>query len=124
MMPAATGPLREGWGKSVYLAMFLFLLRDIGLLLGFNLARNPRRADVAVLVYLVVLYTVLPGIFSIFEAPLAIALFWPWAGEDAVSRLLPVACQVVLIGWWVGVRWDRYETSLEGRSIEWNRFSL
>ena len=58
-------------------AIFLFLLRDVGLLLGFNLSRNPRRADIAVLVYLVVLYTVLPGIFYALDAAVLTAFFWP-----------------------------------------------
>ena len=105
VLPAETRPLWQGWGRSLYIATFLFLLRDIGLLLGFNLSRNQRRADIAVFVYWVVLYTVLPGMFYALDAPLLTAFFWPWAGEDAVTRILPAACQVVLMGWWVGRRW-------------------
>jgi len=57
------GTLHELLGRAP-LALFLLLLRDSAIFLVFAFARQPRRAEAAVVFYLVMLYGVVPGLLS------------------------------------------------------------
>jgi hypothetical protein len=47
-----------------YFAILLFVLRDLGILLLLNFSNRPQRADTSMLVYLVLIYLILPTLTS------------------------------------------------------------
>ena len=47
-----------------YFAILLFALRDLGILLLLNFSNRPQRADTSMLVYLVLIYLILPILTS------------------------------------------------------------
>lgn len=49
---------------SFYFAILLFVLRDLGILLLLNFSNRPQRADTSMLVYLVLIYLILPTLTS------------------------------------------------------------
>jgi hypothetical protein len=79
----------------------LFVLRDLGLLLFFNLGRNPKRADMLTVVFLALLYFVIPGIFSALDFNLMTSLFWPridlQPGFGLGAALVEVAAVLALL---------------------------
>jgi hypothetical protein len=47
-----------------YLAILLYVVRDLGILLLLNFSNRPQRADTSMLVYLVLIYLILPTLTS------------------------------------------------------------
>ncbi len=100
-------PIDSGYSALpiIMLSMTLFALRDVGIVLLLNwpakLNTTPnanRRADVAAMVYFLVLYLVVPGILANSEFPALAALFWPVAHEqNAWAILLPPLLEVGLV---------------------------
>lgn len=84
--------LREG-GWRLVLAALLFMVRDIALVLYLNFNRRRRRADVAALVYLVVLYVPVPALAALLEGRLLLPLFLPTPGTGALMAILPPLVQ-------------------------------
>ncbi len=93
--------------QSFVIGMSLFLLRDLGILLGFNLSANPKRADVTALFYLVLLYTLAPGLLHAFGGDSLLGIFWPRLEGTLLTGTAPVLAQVLLVGLWVFARWSR-----------------
>jgi hypothetical protein len=90
------------YGAALVLSGFLFMSRDLAILLALNLGRNPRRADVAAFVYWGVLYALVPLLLrSLNQSDLA-AMFRP---DDRVSGLLSPLIQALLAFAWVVWRW-------------------
>lgn len=103
-------------GKGTQLAipavvMILFLLRDLGLLLFLNLSRNPKRADMLTVLFLVMLYGVIPTILAVLGIDRLAGLFWP-VSEMPAQIALPAALgqAVVMLGLTVR-RWRRSNRS-------------
>lgn len=89
------------------MAMTLFLIRDIGLLLFLNLGRVPRRADLLTLLWLVLLYGIIPSVLAGLDLGAMTALFWPVPGRPA-TILLPAAFgQAAVMSLLLVVRWRR-----------------
>ncbi len=86
-------------------AMFLFLLRDLGLLLFFNLARNPKRADMIAVLCLGLLYGVVPGIVTALHFDSITSLFWPGWKNHSFLSVVAAAIEAVLIHLLVFKRW-------------------
>jgi len=87
------------------LATFLFLLRDLALILYFNLGRKPGRADAAALLYLALLYVLIPGILSRLGLDMAVAALLPWkAGHGSVTIVAALAQAAAMMALLVG-RW-------------------
>ncbi len=88
-------PLPDLFGQRLVSAWFpfivlAFLARDAGLFLWLNLGRRPRWADAAALVYLAVLYGLLPALLQLLHlAPLRPLLLPPLAG-GATALLWPL----------------------------------
>ena len=82
----------------------------------FNLATNPKRADLATLLYLALLYTLLPFTLVAAGAEALGAAFWPRPDATFWSGVAPVAAQLLLLGVWLRRRWRRAAPSLGGRS--------
>jgi len=93
--------------KQVVAGLFLLVLRDLGLLLGLNFARDPRRADLAALVYLVALYWLAPGLASALGAAEARSFFWPRGDVTPLASLGPLALEAAAFALWARARWRR-----------------
>ncbi len=96
----------EGAGRS-FIALFAvygFLLRDLGILLLLNFSNRSKRADSAWMVYLLVLYALLPMLAH--ESGLGIgAAFYPdFTANPAVMVVFPLAEAAVVL-YFVLKRW-------------------
>lgn len=81
------------------LATFLFLVRDIGIILYFNLGGKSTRADATALLYLLVLYFLLPGIFAALHLSTAVAALSPWRpGYSQVTIVSGLIQAIVMLG--------------------------
>jgi hypothetical protein len=101
--PAFSAQLSGAW----VVACLLFLLRDIGLLLFLNFARKPRRADLAALIYLALLYGVAGGITIAADLTLLQPFFLPLPSAAPLVTLGPVFLEAVAVGLLLGWRWRR-----------------
>ncbi|MBW2690562.1 MAG: hypothetical protein JRC99_11600 [Deltaproteobacteria bacterium] len=88
-------------------AMVLFLLRDFGILLFLNLGRIPKRADMLTVLFLVLLYGVIPTILAALDLDRMTGLFWPIPGVAAEIVLPAALCQAVAMLWLLVQRWRR-----------------
>lgn len=95
------GPGREAAIFSLVSA-FLFMTRDLGILLALNLGRSPRRADLAAVLYWAVLYGLIPLLLRALGQHGAAGWFRP-AGTGIVVASAVV--QAVLALAWVAWRW-------------------
>lgn len=95
------------------LAVMLFLLRDIGLMHLFTLDGRARRGHLTALVYLAVLYAVLPALFVAMGWPgLALALL-PQPAGDPLVMVLPALAQAALVGGLLVFRWRRIARTMD-----------
>jgi hypothetical protein len=88
------------------LAVICLLCRDLGLLLFFNLGRNPRRADWLMVLCLGLLYWVVPQILAMLDFDLMTGLFWPRWDLPPVLTLGAACVETVAIGWLLVRRWQ------------------
>ncbi len=73
------------------------LLRDLALLLLLNLGRNSGRADLTALVYLMVLYLVLPGLLYALNSPSSVAYLLPSVRIGAFDAIAVHWLQAMLV---------------------------
>jgi len=95
-------PDAAGLAMHMAVASFLFMTRDLGILVALNLGPNPRRADLAAILYWAVLYALVPILLDRLGESALAALFRP-GGTDAV--LVSALVQAVLAFGWVVWRW-------------------
>jgi hypothetical protein len=88
-------------------AMVLFLLRDLGIVLFLNLGRIPKRADMLTLLFLALLYGVIPTILATLGLDRLTGLFWPVQGVSAEIVLPAALFQAVAMLWLLVRRWRR-----------------
>ena len=89
-LPAGNDPKIALGARLSIAGSFLFVLRDLGLLLFFNLARNTKRADWIMVLSLGLLYGVFPGIMQALNLDEATVLFWPrWDMQSYLSVVGP-----------------------------------
>jgi len=98
------------WSKSLgswtfMLASFLFLLRDICLILFFNFAKNPKRADMIMILSLGLLYWVIPGIMNSMGFDAATAMFWPQSDHKSFIGVVAAGLELSLVMVLVVKRW-------------------
>ena len=108
---AASGHAR--FGPLGHPALFVvsclgFVVRDIALLLAFNLGGNPKRADVAALFYWVLLYGVVPTILRQFDIRETLLFFYPTGGGAAA--IIAPAVQAAAVLALLRIRWRRTVT--------------
>lgn len=93
--------MRDGW--AVALVLWLFALRDIAILHFFGLGRRTARALMTTIVYLVVLYLILPGLMSSLGLEVIAKLLWPdLLGQPLVAigiGTLNAAAGLGLVAW-------------------------
>jgi hypothetical protein len=81
----------------------LYALRDLGLLYFFSLARAPRRAELTTIVYLAVVYWLLPAIFDAAGLDSLAKLFLPPVWDAAPSGIGILLVHLAVVGgllWW------------------------
>ncbi|HAD04689.1 MAG: hypothetical protein A2091_01690 [Desulfuromonadales bacterium GWD2_61_12] len=103
---AGSAPAGAGFSGVTAVAVFAFLLRDLALLLYLNLGRVPRRADMVAVLYLGLLYGVIPIIFATLDLDRLTLLFWPrWDMAPLPTVLAPVG-ELGLVAWLLIRRWQ------------------
>ena len=88
-------------------AAYLFMMRDLGIVLMLNIGGNPRRANLAALVYLAMLYVLLPMLLRVAELNEAAFLFLPIDVSDPVRAIVAPTLQAALMWWLVIWRWRK-----------------
>lgn len=81
----------------IAIAAFLFLLRNVGIVLLCNFMSPSGRGDMAAVVVLIVLSLIAPMILA-GASPVLAALFWPPLQGGWAMTLVPVGAQLVLVG--------------------------
>lgn len=97
---------------SFTVALFLFLVRDVGVVHLITLDGRKRRAHLTALVYLIVLYVLLPLVLEAADWGAALPIFLPYSEGDPLIITLPVLLQVAIIGGLLAARWKRVERSM------------
>ncbi|MGE0154065.1 MAG: hypothetical protein AB7R90_15730 [Reyranellaceae bacterium] len=92
----------------VAIAAFLFLLRNVGIVLLCNFMARSERGDMAAIVVLIVLSVIAPMIFGN-VSPAVAALFWPPLEGGWAMSLVPVGAQLVLVGGLLARVWMQAE---------------
>ncbi|MGB0750018.1 MAG: hypothetical protein ACPGO3_14855 [Magnetospiraceae bacterium] len=92
---------------AMVIAALLFLVRDIALVVGLNLGRNPRRADATALVLLVFNYGVMPWVLLAVGLPDWIHIVMPWPSTSSLAVLAPALITLVPALIYVGYAWQR-----------------
>lgn len=88
------------------LGLWLFALRDIGLLYFFSLARVPRRSEFTTVIYLAVIYLLLPELFSAAGWDTLANLVLPPIWSDAPLGLGMLVLHLALVGVLLWRRWQ------------------
>lgn len=92
------------------LVIFLLLLRDMGILLFFSYAANPKRAISLTVLYLVCLYGLLPSIFLALDVDAIAAVILPLLNTNMSLAIVYAAIQVSFIGFLLFQRWQNRVT--------------
>lgn len=78
--------------------VYLFLLRDMGLILLAHRLVRPRRADAAAVIWLLLLYVLCPMLLvAATESPTAISFFLPFPADRGVLQIIGVFLQVAAV---------------------------
>ncbi|GBC63943.1 hypothetical protein DENIS_4943 [Desulfonema ishimotonii] len=88
-----------------YFNLLCFLLRDLGLLIYVNLKGRSDRADIAAMLYLMILYLLIPAIITVSGAESLLPVFVPTFDGGLLTGTLPVCIQLVFIIVLVQKRW-------------------
>lgn len=97
---------------AIFLALLLFLARDIALVLALNFGGRARRADLAAFIYLVVLYGPLPGIvFAVGLSPLG-SIFFPTSMGSTLLTVGPPAIEAAVMMALLAARWRAANRSI------------
>lgn len=89
-------------------ALSLFALRDIGIVLfvGYG-PRGRRRPENFALLIILLLYTVVPGIFGILTAGRSHAIFYPYSSTSSLALIVAPLLQATFVWWCLLVRIKR-----------------
>lgn len=88
-------------------ALFLFLLRDIGIIHFLTMDGRARRALLSALVYFAVLYALLPVILFATDLEDAIPALLPSPMGHPVVVIVPALVQVGIVAALIGWRWAK-----------------
>lgn len=94
-------------------ALFLFLLRDIGIIHFLTLNGRARRALLSALVYFGMLYALFPVILFAIDLEDAIPALVPSPLGHPVVAILPVLLQVGLVGGLIAWRWGKLARTMD-----------
>ena len=94
-------------------ALFLFLLRDIGIIHFLNMDGKGRRVLLSTLVYFGILYALLPVILASLGLRELLPVLVPSPVGSVFTAILPVLLQVGLVGGLIAWRWGRLARAME-----------
>ncbi len=94
-------------GKLLVVALFVFLLRDMALVIFLHLGAKAQRADATAIVYLLMLYWLVPSLAAAMGLPMVVAIFVPLAPESPVITIGSGIVQLVALGSFIVRRWRR-----------------
>ncbi|MEQ8193655.1 MAG: hypothetical protein RIB59_04115 [Rhodospirillales bacterium] len=86
-------------------ASMLFVLRDVAFIYFMSLGYTDGRGDGRAVLYLVLLYTVVPALLSALHLKPLVAFFWPQYGQAPMLTLLPIVAEVIGILYLLHRRW-------------------
>ncbi len=89
------------------LVIYLLMLRDIGVLLFFSYAVNPKRAMGLTLLYMICLYGLLPAIFLSTNAEIIAGFILPVFNENLLLAISISMLQTGVIGFLLFQRWQK-----------------
>lgn len=94
------------------IATVLFVLRDIGVVHFLTLDARKRRAQMTALVYIVVLYVLLPMLLAAVGLDEVFPVFFPYPLGHPLVIVLPVLAQVGIVAVLLVFRWKRLAGSM------------
>jgi hypothetical protein len=103
-LTSAGAPAGIGW---FVLASIFFMARDFGIMLFCNLGKSARRADMLTVLYLALLYGIVPSTLSAMGLETTTHLFWPGAGQYAYLGTAASLLELLAIAWMVAIRWKK-----------------
>ena len=92
------------------IAVFVFAIRDVSLIIYFNISNKRGRADLTAMLYLLVLYYLLPLLFSVAKSSIGFALFVPLNTEYPVITVISAIVQAIIIILLSMRRWRHFFT--------------
>jgi|GEM_PF-6423102 len=113
MFLRASLDVSNNYNESILIiSFFMFIVRDAGILHYFKFSKNNKRASLATIFYLAILYILLPSIFMAAELKDYVYIFYPLVEENAnIAWLLPILAQICLVSYLLYYRWK--ETKVE-----------
>lgn len=88
------------------LAILLLLFRDIGIYLFFSYGKNPGRAFSLFLLFMILLYGIVPGLFFSAHQPLLAAVILPYYSANAGLASVYAIAQITLVWTLLYQRWQ------------------
>ena len=95
----------QGAGAAFCASIMAFFVRDAGIVILLNLSPSRARADAAAMLYLIVLYGLLPAIISASTNLSVEGWLFPSAIGDFAVGVLPALVQAAVVWWLVRARW-------------------
>lgn len=106
LLTTRNGTAGDAFTLAAYVsASFLFLLRDLGIIVFCNLGRKTKRADVLAFITLALLHGVFPATLTAMKLKHATLLFWPGTDQFPFLGSAAAMVELVLAVWLVSVRW-------------------
>ncbi len=100
-------PVGKGFESSLFfVALYLFVLRDVCIILWVNFSQQRKRADITAVLYLIVLYGLLPSITHATGLDILDIFFFPQGEGNAFMGTCIVAVQFVIVLWFAKKRWQ------------------
>jgi len=103
----------RGFHVTFVCAAVLFLTRDIALLLSLHLSRVARRANLAAMVYWLLLYGLVPMLLKVFDGDAVLPVFLPMPRAEPLVAIFPVFLQAAAMVAFLIRRWRAYETRVD-----------
>ncbi len=98
------------------LATFLFLLRDLGIILFFSISLTAKRKDTTAILYLIVLYFLAPSIFAAMKLDWLRVVLLPHTETSILLTAVSGGVQLSIVAWLLFRRWRQYFQGLSAGS--------
>ncbi|HEY6837544.1 MAG TPA: hypothetical protein VI389_02255, partial [Geobacteraceae bacterium] len=89
------------------LSSLAFLGRDLALILFFNLGSRRKNPDMLAILWLSLLYGVVPAFFAVLKLDQLTQLFWPRVDLHPLVSLLAGTGEMLVVAYLVRQRWER-----------------
>ncbi|NKB38734.1 MAG: hypothetical protein GKR93_16495 [Gammaproteobacteria bacterium] len=91
--------------RLIFISLLLFGLRDVLLWLGLSFGSKSQRHAVITIIYLCLLYVVVPLIIAGLDLKWLLGFFWPADAKEVF--IIPVALEIPFVAYWTRKRWLR-----------------